>query len=172
MRTWLTLTLLGVLLVIGAFIALANPFAASLAVTTLVGFFFLIGGAIQAWLAVAARADRHRMWHGVIGALGIVAGISLLANPLGGLISLTLLLGIVFLATGAARLVLAFRLRESRSFWFLLLSGAVSVLLGILIFGNFAAAATTLLGVLLGIQLLADGVALIALGIVSRRSEG
>jgi uncharacterized membrane protein HdeD (DUF308 family) len=145
-----------------------NPFAASLAVTTLVGLFFLVSGILQLWLAFGNAGDPQRLWHGLTGLLGIVAGIFLLANPLQGLVSLTLILGVVFLVTGIARLVMAWRLRDRPMFWLILLSGAVSTLLGIMIFGNFAAAATALLGLLLGFQLIAEGAALVALGLLGR----
>lgn len=169
MRPSLLLLLLGVLLLIGGILALANPFAASLAVTTIVGVTFLIGGVAQLWLAFSDAEDPHRLWNGFVGLIALLAGVSLLANPLGGLISLTLLLGILFVATGAARLLVAFRNRESPLFWMLLITGALSVLIGVMVIGNIAAAATTLLGVLLGIQLLVEGVALITLGILARR---
>ena len=163
------LIVFGVLLLIGGVLAFANPFAASLAVTTIVGIAFLIGGVVQLWLAFSQAEDPHRIWHGFMGLLAVVLGISLLANPLGGLISLTLLVALLFLFSGAARLAMAFRNRESPLFWALLLSGAVSVLLAIMVFGNFAAAATALLGIMLGVQLLSEGVAMIALGILGRK---
>jgi uncharacterized membrane protein HdeD (DUF308 family) len=124
---------------------------------------------LQLWLAVTDTADRQRLWNGFVGLLALVAGVFLLANPLQGLISLTLLLGVLFLVTGLARLMMAFRMRDTPLFWLLLASGAVSTLIGIMVLGNIAAAATTLLGLLLGIQLLAEGVALVVLGLVGRR---
>jgi uncharacterized membrane protein HdeD (DUF308 family) len=168
MRPWLILILAGLILALGGILALVNPFAASIAVSTLVGVFFLIGGAMQLWLAVTDAADRQRLWHGVVGLMALVAGVFLLANPLEGLISLTLLLGVLFLVTGLARLVMAFRMRDTPMFWLLLASGAVSTLIGVMVLGNIAAAATTLLGLLLGIQLLAEGIAMTALGLVGR----
>ena len=168
MKSDTVLILLGIVLMVGGGLALANPFAASIAVTTLVGAFFLLAGALQLWVALTAPVP-HRIATGLIGVLGLLAGVSLIANPLAGVISLTLLVGIVFLITGAARLGMAWRLRETPLFWFLLLSGAASVLIGFLVVGNIAAAATTLLGLLLGIQLLADGIGLIALGLTHRR---
>jgi uncharacterized membrane protein HdeD (DUF308 family) len=168
MRPATLLIVIGALLLLGGILALANPFAASIAVSTLVGVFFLIGGAMQLWLAVTDAADRQRLWHGFVGLMALVAGVFLLANPLEGLISLTLLLGVLFLVTGLARLVMAFRMRDTPMFWLLLASGAVSTLIGVMVLGNIAAAATTLLGLLLGIQLLAEGIALIVLGLVGR----
>ncbi|MEO6300526.1 MAG: DUF308 domain-containing protein [Paracoccaceae bacterium] len=170
MRNGTLLSLLGVVMMIGGVLALANPFAASLAVTSLVGAFLIFSGAVQLWMAIADTGHAHRWWTGLVAVVALVAGVSLLANPLQGLISLTLLVGITLLIMGIARLAMAFRLRETRMFWPLLLSGAVSALVGLMVISNIMAAATTLLGVLLGIQLLADGVALVALGLMARRA--
>ncbi len=169
MRTGTLLILLGIVLMVGGGLALANPFAASLAVTTLVGAFLLLAGVLQLGVALVNSAVPHRLWTGFVGLLGLLAGLSLLTDPLAGVVSLTLLVGIVLLMTGAVRLGMAWRLRQTPLFWFLLLSGAASVLIGVLVAGNIAAAATSFLGLLLGIQLLADGIGLIALGLIGRR---
>lgn len=169
MRGWLALILIGAFMLLGGVLALVNPFAASLAVTVLVGMVFLVGGALTLWAVFSDRTQPHRGWNALVGVLGLVAGISLLADPLGGMISLTLLLAILFVLTGAARLAGAFALRESALFWPLLLSGALSVLMGVLIFALFPEVASVLMGVLLGFELLAEGVALIALGLLARR---
>ncbi|MBN8292625.1 DUF308 domain-containing protein [Rhodobacter sp. NTK016B] len=169
MKPGTLLILLGIVMMVGGGLALANPFAASIAVTTLVGAFFLLAGALQLWVAAFDANHPHRVWTGIVGLLGLLAGVVLIADPLAGVVSLTLLVGIVFLITGAVRLSMAWRLRETPLFWVLLLSGAASVLIGFLVVGNIAAAATAFLGLLLGIQLLADGVGLVALGLTSRR---
>jgi membrane protein HdeD len=159
----------GALMVLGGILALANPFAASLAVTTLVGIFLLIGGVGQLWAAFSTPDDAHRMLHGFLGLMTLILGVMLTADPVAGTLSLTLIVGILFLLNGAARLGIAFRIGKNRYFWLLVLSGVLSALIGILVLGNVASAATSLLGILLGIQLLAEGAALIALGVVSRQ---
>lgn len=169
MRAATILIGLGVLLLIFGVLALANPLAASLAVTTIVGVAFLLGGAVQLWLAFSTPDDPHRLWNGFIGLIGLVAGISLLADPQSGMISLAMVLGVIFILTGLARLMIAFANRQTPVFWALLLTGAISVLIGVMIFGNLAEAATTLLGLLLGIELVIEGVALVALGLFARR---
>ena len=169
MRSSTILILFGVLMFVGGVVAVANPFAASLAVSTLVGVMLLIGGAAQLWVASADAFVPHRVWTVIAALIALVAGVSLLANPLQGLISLTLLLGALFLVSGIIRLSMAFGQRDQLVFWAFLLSGAASAVIGILVLANLMAAATTLLGLLLGIQLLADGIALISLGAIARR---
>ncbi len=168
MKTSTILMLLGAFFVLGGILALANPFAASLAVATLVGMVFLLGGALQLWFAFRDDTQPHRLWNGFVGLMGVVAGVFLLADPLGGVLSLTLLLAVLFLLTGAARIVGAFSLKGSPLFWLLLFSGAASLLLGVLILIWFPAAASSLLGLLLGFELIAEGAALVALGFVAR----
>lgn len=163
------LFILGAFFILGGILALANPFAASLTVTVLTGAVFLVGGALQTWFAFSDQTMPHRVWNGVIGLLGIIAGVSLLANPLGGVLSLTFLLAILFLMTGAARLAGAVSLRGSALFWPLLLSGLASVVLGGLILTMFPEAAGNVLGLLLGLELVAEGIALVILGIASRK---
>ena len=169
MKLPLVFIILGAFMVIGGLLALANPFAASIAVTTLVGIFFLVAGIGQLWIAWSTPEDDHRLWHGALGLLTLVIGVMLLANPVAGTLSLTLIVGLLFVMSGGARLGIAFRMRDSRYFWLLLVSGALSALIGLLILGNIATAATTILGLLLGIQLLFEGAALIALGLISRQ---
>ena len=88
-----------------------------------------------------------------------------LANPLAGLISLTVMLGILFLVTGILRLIWAFRLGQGtgRGSWILLLSGLVSAGLGLWVLLFPAQTAPVLLGTLIAIELLSAGAALIAL---------
>ena len=169
MRSSTILILIGLLLFAGGVLAVANPFAASLAVTTLVGMFLVLGGVVQLWVAFSDPAVPHRIWTGISALVALVAGVSLLANPLQGLVSLTLLIGVLFLIGGVIRLSMAFGQRDSLVFWAFLLSGAASMVIGAMVVGNLLAAATTLLGLLLGIHLLADGIALISLGVVARR---
>ncbi|WP_373355752.1 HdeD family acid-resistance protein [Pseudoroseicyclus sp. CXY001] len=169
MRSWLILILIGVIFGLGGIAALANPFAASIAATTIVGLVFLFGGVLQLWMAWSDREDAHRIWHGVVGLMGLVAGVFLLADPLSGLVSLTLFLGILFLITGIARLAVALRLRGSGPFWPLLLSGLASLVIGVLVFADFGTAAGTLLGILLGVELLVEAAAFLTLGLVARR---
>lgn len=163
------LSIVGALLILGGILALANPLAASLAVTTLVGFVFLLAGVIQAWAAFEGSAPGGRLWNGIWALLGIVAGVWLLANPLEGTVSLALMLGLIFLITGVMRVALGLGASGSAK-WLLLLSGLAGIVIGVLVFSDFAQAATQFLGLLLGIELLSQGIALILLGGIGRRS--
>jgi uncharacterized membrane protein HdeD (DUF308 family) len=66
----------------------------------------------------------------------------------------------------------AYLVRETRLFWPLILSGALSVLLAGFVIANFFEIAPQLLGVLLGIELLFNGAGLIALAFFLRTAKG
>lgn len=170
MKTTTTMMLAGLLLLIGGILAFANPFAASLTVELLVGWAFLIGGAVQLFAAFSQdRSTGNRIWFGLWGLLGLLVGISLIADPLSGLISLTVLLGAVFLISGIVRLYLAWGLKDTPAYLLLLLSGVLSVLIGAAVLMNVMEAAGKLLGILLGIELVSSGLSLILFGYLLRK---
>lgn len=151
----------GIVLAVGGALALLAPLAASVAVTLFVGWGFLLSGIFN---AVSLFTDaEHRGDHAVFGALGLFIGIAILVDPLGGLVSLTILLGVLFLISGAVRLWLAWAGRGSSFFWVLLMSGALSVMLGALILSSLDGAGQAALGLVLGIEMLSVGIGLVTL---------
>lgn len=167
MRT-LGLMIAGAVLVVGGVAALLNPLAATFTAEQIAGWFFLLAGGLQ--ILAGFRHSKHSGWWPsvVLGILGVIVGLSLILRPFQGIISLTLLVAVFFLMSGGAKIALSFTLRKHPSFWLMLLSGAVTVLLGGMIIAGFPASTTTVLGTLLAVDLLASGVALCALGLVLR----
>ncbi len=169
MQHWLTWILLGAASVIGGVIALFNPFAASVAAQTIVAWFFLIIGVIQAISIFRVTRMKERLLAILMTIIYLWLGISFLANPLEGLISLTLVAAILFLVSGIAKVVYAFSVSESRYKLLMIISGAISVVLAIMIFTNFPSSAAVVLGVLLSVELLSTGVAMVAFGLVLKQ---
>ena len=65
------------------------------------------------------------------GVLGIFIGIVLLQNPLQGILTLTMVIAILFMATGIVRVMVAFGLRRTVAFVPILISGLISITLAI-----------------------------------------
>ena len=169
MPYWIFWMVAGIVAVLGGVLALANPFAASLAAVALTGWAFLLIGILQT-AGVALQGDwRSRLWAGLIGLLGIALGIWLIAHPDRALLPLTFVIGWIFLAFGLLRVLIAWPMREGPFFWPLLLSGFLSAVLGMMVLANFHAASLVLLGVLLAVELLSSGISAIALALVARR---
>lgn len=154
---------MGILSIAAGILALLNPLAATLTAEQLAGWSFLFVGILQLVAAFRAPGWGGRIWAILLGLAFALLGFSLLAKPMAGIISLTFLVACMFLASGVFKVVMSFALRGTGAFWLVLLSGAVSVLLAVMIFGNFPAAAATILGVLLAIELISSGMSMIAL---------
>src|SRR5450759_326900 len=99
---WKAFLIEGILLVVLGLAALIVPPLASLAVTIYLGWMFLIFGIAGLALTFWARQMPGFWWSLISAALAVVAGIVLLARPLQGTLTLTILVGAYFLAEGVA----------------------------------------------------------------------
>jgi uncharacterized membrane protein HdeD (DUF308 family) len=118
-------------------------------VVTLAATLFLVG--------------KDGFWSGALGGgLMTVLGIVFLRHTSAAAATLTLVAGAMFLTSGLARLVAGFQLVEGRAA--ILVSGVVSTVLGLVVLFNLFAASESLLGIVLGIQTIAEGVAIMIVG--------
>jgi membrane protein HdeD len=171
MSNWLFLVVLGVVSAVAGLLALFNPFPASLAVLQFVGIAFLIIGAGQVFEAFRAEGWGGKIWSLLLGVIAVLVGINLLARPLEGLITLSFVLAAMFIASGIFKLVVGWRIHMLQLRYAVLISGLASLLIGLIIFANFPASAATSLGILLGVELLSNGISAIAMG-YSRKTGG
>jgi uncharacterized membrane protein HdeD (DUF308 family) len=92
--------------------------------------------------------------------VSIVAGLVIFAHPLLGLTTLTLVAILSLLVAGLAKIFWAFKVADGR--WYLVLSGILSILVAGMLYTNFPLSAAWALGVLIGINLIVEGVTLLA----------
>lgn len=171
MSGWFWWLLVGLVMLVGGVVALLNPFAATLTAEAIAAWFFIIGGVLQLVAVFQAQGWGARIVALVLAAVFLWLGISLLSNPLAGILSLTLVAAIMFLASGLAKVAFSFMLRGTGFFWPVLLSGVVSVVIAIMVFSNFPQSAAVLLGLLLGVELLSSGITTISYALYARRAE-
>lgn len=164
MSNWVLLTILGAFSIIVGILALLNPFPASLAVLQLTAWSFLILGALQAFEAYRAEEWSGKLWSLLLGIIAIFIGINLLGKPLAGLITLTILLGSMFLVSGIFKFAVGWKIQKQEFKIAILISGAASLIIGLIILSNFPVSAATSLGILLGVELISNGVSAVALG--------
>ena len=160
---------LGTLLAVLGIAAIVFPFAATLTVEVLIGSILVVSGA--AGILHAFRAAR---WKGfmfaLLGALlSLAIGLVLLLRPLVGILSLTLLIAAFLFAGGVFRVLLALRVRPLDYWGWLLASGVLAIALAVLILAQWPQAATWVIGLLVGIDLIFAGWTSIMLGMAARR---
>ena len=152
----------GILLVIAGIAILAHAVIATAISVLFLGWLAVIGG-IVGLVAGLFRIGKGGFWPAIIsGALLLVLGLVILRNPEASALTLTLLAGTLFLMGGVIRLVAAFQIDQNR--WIMVFSGLVSLVLGGMVVFNLVEATYVLLGVLLGVQALVDGITLLVLG--------
>ena len=170
MKHWILWLIAGVVSLLGGIMALANPLAASLTAELLAGWSFVFVGVIALFSAFGDQGWGARIFTLLLGLLILLIGVNLIANPLRGLLSLTYAVAVFMMIAGIVRLVLAFS-AELRPFRLIMVSsGALSIILAMMIFSNFPQSAAMVLGVYLAIELISNGVSLIAISL-ARRSD-
>jgi uncharacterized membrane protein HdeD (DUF308 family) len=120
--------------------------------------------------AIATRRNRGTIVNGLIGVLYGLAGYTLMAHPLRGALTLTFVIAALLLASGMAKLVLAFQFRKLRFATYMVINALGSVLLSTLIFLQWPASSLWVIGTFVGIALMMDGFSLSALGLLAKRS--
>ena len=170
---WKGLAALGAVMLLGGFVAFLNPFAASLTVEMVAGAAFLLAGAMQILLAVTddSQARGDRWLSGALGTALVLLAVSLVLNPLAGLVTLTLMVAILFAVLGSLRMTLAWRMRPNEGWGWIMASGVLSIILAAVIVIGLPGAALGLLGLFLGIDLTASGVVTLSLAMRRRAQE-
>ncbi|MDE3028081.1 MAG: DUF308 domain-containing protein [Paracoccaceae bacterium] len=159
----------GIIALIAGALAFYHPFAASLTVVSFAALRFIVLGILKALYAVRLRNDDSFIVSLILAALFIFLGFGLWSNPIAGLLSLTALVAVFFIAIGIFKAAFAMRIRPASGWGWVMLSGLVSLLLGGMILANFPMSAATILGLLLGIELLSTGIAFVMAGLTLRR---
>lgn len=162
----------GIVLVALGAIAIVIPPLATLAVTILFGWLFLLSGVMGLVTTFWMRHAPGFWWSLISGLLGIVVGILLLTRPLTGAVSLTLLLISFFIIEGLASIMFALdHKRELTGQWgWMLVSGIVDLLLSVMIFAGLPSTAAWAIGLLVGINMVFGGSALIAMALHARNA--
>jgi len=165
---WWLFLLEGIAAVVFGLLLLTAPGATLVALTVILGFYWLAMGILE---LVRVFVDRSVpwIWSLLIGILGIVAGILVLNHPLFAAVvlpaTLVIYLGILGLVVGAFGIIGAFTGGGIGSFIF----GGVNLLIGLLLLGSPIAAALAVPFVF-GLLLLIEGVALIIWSFTVRSS--
>jgi uncharacterized membrane protein HdeD (DUF308 family) len=160
----------GIVLVILGVAAIALPPIATFAVEIIIGWLLFLSGIVGLITTFRMWRTPGFWWSLFSAILGIVAGVLLLRWPLSGAFSLTVVLTAFLTLEGIASIMLA--LGHSRGFsgrWgMLLLSGVVDLILAGIIFFGLPGTAVWAIGLLVGINLVFGGSALISMALHAR----
>jgi uncharacterized membrane protein HdeD (DUF308 family) len=159
---------MGILFIALGMIGIAGQTLFSFITVNVLGAFLIFGGAVQ-----FANALKSTGWKGVgiqvvLAVLYIAAGIYTWTFPIPALEVITLWLAAIFFVTGVLRLISSFQHRHFREWFWLVLSSAISILMGVLIMNGYPESSLWLPGLLIAIELLLQGWSLLFLGLAAR----
>jgi uncharacterized membrane protein HdeD (DUF308 family) len=147
------------------------------------GILAIIGGVAQLFDAFHHKEWKGIVWHVIIGLAYIIAGILLITSPLSSAFWLTLFIAITLVVTGVSRIFIAFQVRGQGAGWlWVLLSGLISIALGVLIYSTVTPPGAEQLatpegrlqwfaqwggfiGLFVAVELIMEGVALISIAL-------
>ena len=160
----------GIVLILLGAIAIVIPPLATLAVTIFLGWLFLISGMVGLATSFWMRHAPGFWWSLVSAILGIAVGIVLLSRPLSGVLSLTLVLIAFFVIESVASIMFALdHKRELSGRWgWMLASGIIDLILAAIILAGLPGTAAWAIGLLVGINMVFGGSALIAMALHAR----
>jgi uncharacterized membrane protein HdeD (DUF308 family) len=141
------------LMILAGIVALVYPVMSSVAVVIFLGWLLIISGVLQGISLIGARHVPH-LWLQLVSVL----------------VTLTLLLIVFFMVEGISKVIFALTIRPLPNWGWVLASGLVGILLAFYLWANIPLTAAWLIGILLGIELICEGVALGSLALQARKS--
>jgi uncharacterized membrane protein HdeD (DUF308 family) len=165
---WWWFLLLGVALILLGTAAISVPVMVSVVAVKFFGILLLVGGVAQIIGSFWEGEWSGLMLHLLMGILYAVVGGLLMGNPLEGLAVLTLMLAALLIVGGLFRVIVAMKMQFHVWGW-VLLSGIISIFLGVLIWAQWPAISLVVIGLFLGIEMIFNGWAWIMLGLDIRR---
>lgn len=160
---------MAVVFIILGILAIVEPGVAGLAVTILVGWLLLFGGAAHLVAAFSGGGPGRVIWQVLIGIVFIAGGIYYLTHPLLGLGTLTLILAVIILAAAVFELIAYFRSRGHAGSGWLLMNAVITLFLGALIWFHWPSSSVWAIGTLVGVNLLMTGISRLMLGLAARK---
>lgn len=153
----------GILFILLGVAAIAIPEVFTLGIELLLGWIFLIGGVVQLYRGFKSRHSASFAPVLISALFYILFGVLLIAYPITGVVSLTILIAIAFFIDAVSKIALAFRSRPLQGWGWFLFSGVLSLLMAVIIIGGLPNTAVWVIGLLVGINMLFFGFSLLAI---------
>lgn len=164
-----TLMLIGIALTVFGVLLLVSPAAVGSAVVRLVAIVMMVTGIAQLVQSLRMAGTVNSIVAAALGLVVAALGVMVWLNPEVGSGFLTALLMLFFVINGLWKIITAFRFSQASGWVWLLLSGLVSLLFVYLLWKQWPLAGAWAIGVLVGIDLLLSGLAMIVLSLATRR---
>ena len=164
------MTIFGIAVLILGILSIMAPMAAGVATASFVAVFLIVAGIVRIIWAFKAGSFGKGVLAFLIGGISVLGGLFVLARPLFGLASLTLLLAAYFVVEGIFAIVASFTLSPAEGWGWMLFDGIITLLLGGMIWSQWPLSGTWAVGILVGVRLVFAGWSMIFLGSAMKRA--
>ena len=170
-KHWKIFLFQGLLIGLLGAIAILVPQVATLVIDLFIGWILIFGGIVRALTLLRSRSLPGTLWSLLASVLAIVLGFLLVFKPTEGVMTLTMVMVTFFIIQGVFSILLALQFKAHiRSWGWTLLSGVVDLVLAYLIWRGWPDTASWAIGLLVGINMLFAGMALIFTAFAARNS--
>jgi uncharacterized membrane protein HdeD (DUF308 family) len=161
---------LGIIFILGGIFAIAAPFVAGLTVTIIFSIVLVWLGIMQIIQAFSTKSWSGFIWQLVIGLVVLIGGIAMIINPIVAAITLTLLVGAVFIAKGVMQIMLGLRFRPHSGWGWIVAAGVLAIVVALMILFSWPFSGLWVPGTLVGISLIFSGWSYVMIALAARRT--
>lgn len=149
-----------VLLVAAGVFAILFPYFTSTAFLWILGWLLVITGIVQG-IGLIGASESPSFWPQLISVvLSVLIGALMLRDLEQAMVVVAILLIVLFMIDGIARIVFALTIRPLTNWFYVFLGGVIGIVLSIWLWVSMPDTATWLIGLMLGINLISAGVTL------------
>lgn len=156
-KNWGWLLAFGILSIILGTIGLGMTLALTEVSILFFGALLIVGGIFQLFHALKCKGWKSILWHVLIALFYVAAGIVMVNKPLLAAATLTLIIAWLLIAVGISRIIMAFQLKPAKGWYWPLVSGIVSILLGGMILAEWPVSGLWVIGLFVAIELIFNG---------------
>ncbi len=171
-QNWGWLLGLGILSILLGTIGLGGQMAFGLTWATMVflGALLMVSGIFQIIEAFKCKGWKGILWHVLIGLLYVVGGGVIFVDPMLAAAGFTLMLAWVLIIVGIMRIIMAFQLRDSKGWFWPLLAGIASIVLGGIILAEWPISGLWVIGLFVAIELIFNGWSYVFIALAARNA--
>jgi len=167
-KSWGWMLALGLLMLVLGAIGLGMTFSLTIASVMFFGVLLLMGSGFQLVDAFKSKGWKSVVLNVLMALAYLAAGLVMISDPLGSSMWLTLMIAAMLLGVGAMRIVMAFQMRGHKGWGWLVFSGALSILLGVMVFAQWPVSGLWVIGMFVAIEMISQGVSCITIAFAAK----
>jgi uncharacterized membrane protein HdeD (DUF308 family) len=167
--SWFSIAL-SILLIVCGCLGILLPVETSFGVAIVASWLLMISGFMHFLSVFRCKGIGDGIWKALISLVYIATGFYLRLNLGHGIVALTLALIVFLVSQGLIDIFGYFRMRNSGVSSWILLNGAISLILGLMVWRHWPSGSLWVVGTLVGVNMIVTGTTRLMLSVAARRA--